>query len=268
MLEDGQRAVDRIFTNRPISMAPVVKLDDHANDGAGHESDPAMIVANPLTILVLDSFDTTCSTRLSRETEIHKFLEAHGPRLPEPTALMALEEKRLELLHDYTSDAQVLEATLNHHRGPPAISFADNGRRSLRAAAASSAERRLTHRSLAGNRCRQRAICRTQKCNLDRARLSQHQSAKVWAGFGFRGLNQFNALGQREVASGFVRETIGTDVAMEDWPSTPGSRGAGGSPRKYRHHTRPDFYRLRTLRQVNWSSSRLAPQTGAGFFAA
>jgi VWFA-related protein len=48
--------------------------------------------------------------------EIRKYLAAHGPHLPEPTALMALEEKRLELLHDYTSDANAVADTLQHHR--------------------------------------------------------------------------------------------------------------------------------------------------------
>jgi len=64
---------------------------------------------------VLDELDTMPLDQAFAREEIRKFLSNHGERLPEPTALMALEEKRLELLHDYTSDGAALEKALKHH---------------------------------------------------------------------------------------------------------------------------------------------------------
>src|SRR5258708_26784977 len=85
------------------------------------ETGPAKIGAEPLSIIVFDALDTKILDQAYARYEIKKFLSAHGPRLPEPTALMALEEKRLELLHDYTRDASALEDAL--HRHPAELPF-------------------------------------------------------------------------------------------------------------------------------------------------
>ncbi|HWW13711.1 MAG TPA: VWA domain-containing protein [Candidatus Dormibacteraeota bacterium] len=86
-----------------------------AGDGQSPHQPAKAMVSSALTILVLDELDTLVMDQAYARREIRQYLHAHGPQLPEPTALMALEEKRLELLHDYSSDANALEIALQRH---------------------------------------------------------------------------------------------------------------------------------------------------------
>jgi len=115
VLEDGEEQKISSF-EPPGEHAPApVGEDSHAAAG-NNNARPTTLSSSALTILVLDELDTQIMDQAYARDEIKKFLRNHGPHLPEPTALMALEEKRLELLHDYTSDAQTLENALNQHR--------------------------------------------------------------------------------------------------------------------------------------------------------
>jgi VWFA-related protein len=72
-------------------------------------------VAPSLTILVIDALNTEfLDTAYAREM-VMKYLRTHGPRLPQPTSLMMVTDTQLELVHDYTEDAGVLQDALKHH---------------------------------------------------------------------------------------------------------------------------------------------------------
>jgi VWFA-related protein len=118
ILENGQeQPVASFEPPDQHALAPVGKNTTlpSESDKAEHSKVTAM-TSSALTILVLDELDTMPLDQAYAREEIQKFLQAHGPQLSEPTALMAIEEKRLELLHDYTSDADALEKALKHHR--------------------------------------------------------------------------------------------------------------------------------------------------------
>jgi VWFA-related protein len=73
-----------------------------------------------LTILVLDELNGEVLDQAYARSAIQKFLRTHGPRLRQPTSLMLLGEKRLELLHDYSQDANaLLEALHQRHAELP-----------------------------------------------------------------------------------------------------------------------------------------------------
>ncbi len=117
ILEDGQEQPVASFEPPAQHAPPPVGENAQAADDRDQtdRSNITAMTSSALTILVLDELDTMPLDQAFARNQIHKFLQNHGPRLPEPTALMALEERRLELLHDYTSDAHALEATLEHH---------------------------------------------------------------------------------------------------------------------------------------------------------
>ena len=115
--EEGENQAIASF-EAPNGHAPVALGENRkpAGDSKGADQPAANTMASSaLTILVLDELDTMVPDQAYARREIRRYLHSHGPRLPEPTALMALEEKRLELLHDYTSDANALEAALQRH---------------------------------------------------------------------------------------------------------------------------------------------------------
>lgn len=119
IIEDGGEQTIASF-EPPDQHAPAPVEENRDNNGTKEAAAPA-VSSSALTILVLDELDTAILDQAYAREEISKFLRKHGPRLPEPTALMALEEKRLELLHDYTRDANALEDAL--HRHPAVLPF-------------------------------------------------------------------------------------------------------------------------------------------------
>ena len=119
VLEDGVRQNIASFEPPDRHGAPPVEEASQAaaETAAGRNtSQSATLTSSALTILVVDELDTQVLDQAFARGEVRKYLQKHGPHLPEPTALMALEEKRLELLHDYSSDANVLLDALHRHR--------------------------------------------------------------------------------------------------------------------------------------------------------
>jgi VWFA-related protein len=117
ILEDGQPQTIASFET-PSQHAPAPVQEDLKSAADWRNSDQSLrraVTSSALTILVLDELDTMPMDQAYARNQIRKFLEAHGPRLSEPTSLMALEEKKLELIHDYTSNAKELEAALDRH---------------------------------------------------------------------------------------------------------------------------------------------------------
>jgi VWFA-related protein len=115
--EEGEDQVIASF-EAPSEHASVPLGENRRSAGDGKSANqPAAnaMVSSALTILVLDELDTLVLDQAYARREIRQYLRAHGPWLPEPTALMVLEEKRLELLHDYSSDANALEIALQRH---------------------------------------------------------------------------------------------------------------------------------------------------------
>jgi VWFA-related protein len=112
--DDKPQTIDSF--EAPDQHAPVPIVADGQDSSTNLEIGPPKIGAQPLTILVFDALDSKIVDQAYARAEINKYLAAHGPTLTQPTALMALEEKRLELLHDYTRDAKALEQALRQHK--------------------------------------------------------------------------------------------------------------------------------------------------------
>lgn len=74
---------------------------------------PAAVSPQARTILVLDELNSEVSDQAYGRGAIEKFLSKRGPRLDQPTSLMLLGQKRIELLHDYTQDAHALTEALH-----------------------------------------------------------------------------------------------------------------------------------------------------------
>src|SRR5579864_5524215 len=115
IVEDGTEQTVASF-EPPDQHAPVPVEAHREKEISRPENGPLKIGAEPLTILIFDALDTQILDQAYARHEIKKYLVAHGPLLTQPTALMALEEKRLELLHDYTRDAKALEEALQRHK--------------------------------------------------------------------------------------------------------------------------------------------------------
>jgi VWFA-related protein len=232
VLEDGKEQPIASF-EPPGQHAPVV-LDDSGKMASSHEGNSKNVVANPLTILVFDSLDTNILDQAYARTEINKYLEAHGPTLAQPTALMALEEKRLELLHDYTSDAKTLEDSLKTHRAHLPFrllrSMGENNKYAL-ADPHDSAERLLD----AIEALREIATANEQFAGRKNViwigpGFPSLNQLRVWAGFGFRGLNQFNASPTKKVTlQSWEQETLELLWKSRISVYTIDPRGTGGA---------------------------------------
>lgn len=67
-----------------------------------------------LTILVLDELNSEITEQAYARVAVQKYLNSHGPVLAQPTSMMIMGQKRLELLHDYSRDAGALLQSLQH----------------------------------------------------------------------------------------------------------------------------------------------------------
>lgn len=176
----------------PSGHAPVQLGENLRSAGDGKAAkQPAAnaMVSSALTILVLDELDTMILDQAYARREIRRYLQAHGPRLPEPTALMALEEEHLELLHDYSSDANALQIALQHHRAH--LPFRLMTGEGLTASSERLADALEALREIA-------------------AANDQFAGRKnvIWIGAGFPSLNDLRAQpADKERLLGFVRET-------------------------------------------------------------
>jgi VWFA-related protein len=71
---------------------------------------------SPRTILVLDELDTEWLVTAQARWYLNRYFATHGPRLEQPTALLALTNEGLEMLCNYTQSAGTLSAYLNRHK--------------------------------------------------------------------------------------------------------------------------------------------------------
>jgi VWFA-related protein len=233
VLEDGKEQT--IVSFEPPNQHAAVVLDDRQTTAASREGDPGQnMVANPLTILVFDSLDTNILDQAYARIEINKFLEVHGPHLAQPTALMALEENRLELLHDYTSDAKTLEEALKAHRARlpfRLLRSMGEGHSYAGADTHDSAERLLD----AIEALREIATANAQFAGRKNViwigpGFPSLNQLKIWAGFGFRGLNQFNASPTKKVTlQSWEQETLELLWKSRISVYTIDPRGTGGA---------------------------------------
>jgi VWFA-related protein len=76
---------------------------------------PLPSVSPALTILVIDGLNTAFMDLIYAREMVTKFLRTHGPTLAQPTALMRITDKRLELIHDYSEDSATLIDALKMH---------------------------------------------------------------------------------------------------------------------------------------------------------
>jgi VWFA-related protein len=188
--EEGDPQVIASF-EAPNGHAPVeFKGGMESADVAMSATQPAVAMASSaLTVLLLDELDTAVLDQAYARGEILKYLRAHGPHLQEPTALMVLGEKRLELLHDYSSDANVLQAALQKH--PAHLPF-----------------RLMTGEGVVGSS--ERIGVALEALREIAAANSQFAGRKnvVWIGSGFPSLNYMSAQPDDKVRLlGYVRET-------------------------------------------------------------
>ena len=187
ILENGQE--QQIASFEPASQhAPPPVGDNAPTAGKPDEANRAM-TSSALTILVLDELDTMPMDQAVARQQIRKFLQSHGPQLSEPTALLALEEKRLELLHDYTSDANALETSLEHH--PARLPF-----RLMTAEGQIGASERLAD-----------AIQALREIGASNSQFAGRKNV-IWIGPGFPSLNYMSAQpSEKAKLLGYVRET-------------------------------------------------------------
>ncbi|MGH9511273.1 MAG: VWA domain-containing protein [Terriglobales bacterium] len=105
ILEDG--ATQTITTFEP----PAAQI---TKSRVGKEETSTEAARAPsLTIIVLDELNSEITDQAYARQEIQKFLAAHGPVLGQPTSLMILGQKRLDLLQDYTQDPHALIQSLH-----------------------------------------------------------------------------------------------------------------------------------------------------------
>ena len=108
VLEDGKpQSIDSF--ERPEEHKYVVSIAGTA------ESHPVQAVSPALTILVIDGLNTPLLDTFFAREMVKKFLGNHGPKLDQPTALMRVTDRQLELIHDYTQDSATLLDALKKH---------------------------------------------------------------------------------------------------------------------------------------------------------
>lgn len=120
ILEDGQQ--QEVASFEPPDQHLPAPVSERSEAAKGVANSPARsATSSAVTIIVLDELNTPVLT-LNGEMPmtygrmaVRKYLNTHGPRLSEPTALIAIGEKQLVLLHDYTSDAAELDEALRHY---------------------------------------------------------------------------------------------------------------------------------------------------------
>lgn len=117
ILEDGVAQSITSFEippgrNLPRSAIATGNKPDTKTGGPANAASP-----QALTILVIDELNTEVLDQMYARAGVEKFLAKHGPHLEQPTSLLLLGQKRLELLQDYTQDAHALTSAL-YHRHP------------------------------------------------------------------------------------------------------------------------------------------------------
>lgn len=130
--------------------------------------------APALTILVLDELNSSVHDQAYARVSLRKFFRKHGPRLAQPTALMLLGQRRLELLHDYTRDSAALTRALDQRHAELPFGLMTNDLRTI------------------GDR-----MAKTLWALQQIGAANQHYAARknvVWVGSGFPSLNPLVSL--------------------------------------------------------------------------
>jgi VWFA-related protein len=113
ILEDGvpQRIATfdppPLHVKRQSGLRSTESADELGSTPLGSES-------RALTILVLDELNSEVIEQAYARIAIQKYLNSQGPVLAQPTSMMVMGQKRLELLHDYSRDAGALLRSLQH----------------------------------------------------------------------------------------------------------------------------------------------------------
>jgi VWFA-related protein len=114
LLEDtGSQKIALFESPEQRSQVPAVIEGKHGDVVVPAPSTESALSPSAISILVLDELNSDIHDQAEARVAIQKFLKTHGPRLNQPTALMLLGQKRLELLHDYTQDADALLTALH-----------------------------------------------------------------------------------------------------------------------------------------------------------
>ena len=104
------------IAQKTVSFEPSGKPALARHERRGAPMNPGSASGSPLTILVLDELDTEWIVNAQARKYLQKFFMTHGPRLEQPTALLALTNEGLEMICNYTRDAQMLDVALGRHR--------------------------------------------------------------------------------------------------------------------------------------------------------
>jgi len=107
--EDGVLQTIRSFTppsgHTEPADAPVV----------ASSADLAKIGNAPVVILVLDELDTRFEDMAYAREALKKYLQSSSPQLPQPTEMVVVDDKKFNVIHDYTQNRDALLATLEKH---------------------------------------------------------------------------------------------------------------------------------------------------------
>ena len=116
VLEDGvPQTIASFEAPEPVADQAVQKTDtpQRPRESTGSSKAPTQATPPALNILVLDELNSEVIDQAYARRAIEKFLRQHGPQLAQPTSLMILGQKRLELLHDFTLNAAALAEALH-----------------------------------------------------------------------------------------------------------------------------------------------------------
>jgi VWFA-related protein len=114
VFEDGARQTVSLFESaEQRSQLPAVAEGKHGAVLVPAPPEQSALSPSAISVLVLDELNSDIHDQAEARVAIQKFLKTRGPQLNQPTALMLLGQKRLELLHDYTQNANALLAALN-----------------------------------------------------------------------------------------------------------------------------------------------------------
>jgi len=82
----------------------------------------------PITIFILDELNMSFPDRAYARTKLLQWLARQPPVLPQPTALLTINDTDLHLLRDFTQDRDALLSVLNKHSGDVVWRYDSNGR--------------------------------------------------------------------------------------------------------------------------------------------
>ena len=112
ILEDDRGKEIKVF--EPVHTEPRVMQLASARDVFSNTVKPAATQAR-VTIIVLDTLNTTFFDQVTARREIFKFLSNLEPG--EPVALLNLSKSGLHVIHDFTADPQILAAAVKRTQG-------------------------------------------------------------------------------------------------------------------------------------------------------